>query len=457
MSSWALAALLWAALPFAATAQDRERCNFINTDTTRFQSKQTPTGQYNTFYGAGIRVRCPSKELTLIADSLEYYGDEDRIYLLGHVRYDEPRLSLTSDFLTYFRRDERLLATGNVNAKLPNGSTLKGPLAEYYRAIPGTRPVLRVIANGRPTITLQQKDSLGRPAPPATVVADRATMVGDSLVYAGGQVVVTREDIIARGDTMFLDTQREFTALMRNPTIEGRKDRPFTLGGDRIELTGRNRKLDKVLSIGKARAISEDMTLASDTIDIRVSNDLLQRAVAWGPSRARGTSTTQKLVADSIDVLMPGQRLREMHAVRDAYGEGRPDTVRFRADTVDWLRGDTIIARFDTARYGDTTRAAKLRELVSVGKARAYYHLAPADTSMRDPAINYVVGREITIAINPQDQKVSKVTVRDRAAGVYLEPKKVAAKPDSSNRRSPAATKAPPPARTAPPPIRRPR
>lgn len=430
----ALISLLCIAVASVADAQDRERCLFVNTPQTRQNAFKMPSGQYNTFLGGGVYVRCPTKEVTLRADSLESYGDDGRIFLVGTVRYDEPRLSLTSDFLTYYQRDERTLAQGNVNARLPNGSTLRGPTAEYLRTIPGVRPVPRLLASGRPTITLVQKDTAGQPPAPTTVTANNVTMVGDSLVYAGGQVVVTREDVVARGDSMDLDSQREITVMMRAPTIEGRRDRPFALSGERIELTGRDRQLHRVLTKGRAKAVSQDMALASDTIDLRVADDLLQRAIAWGPSRARASSAAQQIVADSIDVSMPNQRVHEMHAVRKALAEGRPDTTRFRPDTLDWLRGDTIVARFDTTTTRDTTRAARLRELVALGSAKSYHHLAPADSAIRLPAINYVVGRQIVVTF--QDQKVAKVTVIDKAAGVYLEPKPVAMKPDSDSVRA---------------------
>ena len=46
-----------------------------------------------------------------------------------------------------------------------------------------------------------------------------------SLVYAGGQVEITRTDAIARGDSAFVDEQRGYARLMRGPQIEGRGDR----------------------------------------------------------------------------------------------------------------------------------------------------------------------------------------------------------------------------------------
>jgi lipopolysaccharide export system protein LptA len=422
-----------------ANAQERQRCTINGSQQTNVK---LPSGQYNSFMGGGVVARCPAKQVTLRADSLESYGDEGRIFFLGSVHYEEPRLTLNSEYLTYYQADERIVATGNVDARLPSGSTMRGPFAEYQRVIPGRRPAPRLIATGRPTFHIVQRDTTGRDTLPTRVIANGVTMVGDSLVYAGGQVEVTRTDVVARGDSMALDSQREITVLMRGPSIEGKRDRPFTLRGDRIELTGRDRKLARVLSIGKASAVSQDMTLASDTIDLRVANDLLQRAVAYGPSRAHASSASQKMVSDSIDVIMPDQRVREVHAVRGAAAEGRPDSTRFRADTVDWMRGDTIVARFDSVAARDSARAARMKEILALGNAKSFYHLAPSDSTQRKPAINYVTGREILVSF--EQAKVSRVTVIDQAAGVYLEPR---AARDSTRRDSTRVTPVPVPAR----------
>lgn len=444
------------ALPALAGAQSTQRCTWSTPGGQRVV--EVAPGVRNIYIGGGnVVMRCPEKGIRVESDSLESYEGEGRFYLIGNVKYSEPRLSVDSDYLTYYQRDERVIANGNVFARLPNGSTLRGPVAKYLRATPATRTVPRLHATGRPTITLVQRDSLGRPAPPATVVANGVTMIGDSLVYAGGQVIVTREDVLARADSMALDSQREFTVLMRGPSIEGRRERPFTLSGGRIELTGGDRKLRRVLSMGTARAVSEDMTLTSDTIDLRVDNDLLQRAIAWGPSRARAFSAAQNITSDSIDVVMPGQRIREMYAVRGAIAQGKPDSVRFRADTLDWMRGDTIVARFDTTAATDSGRTTRLRELHAVGSAKSYYHLAPADSAMRRPAINYVTGREIVIDFRAS--QVSKVTVVEQASGVYLEPSAMAAG-DTTQVRAPAnqpATTPRPGTRPATPPVRRPK
>jgi len=452
----ALAALLCVA-PVLALAQDREKCFFDNRPGTHQTVNTLPSGQRNTFFGGGIVVRCPSRTLRLEADSLESYGDEGRIFLVGHVHYDDPRLALTSDFLTYKQLTEYIFASSNVVAKSPkSGSTLRGPAVEYWRAMPD-RPATKLVAIQRPTVDLIQKDSLGRPSDTLVVIGDRITMIGDSLVYAGGKVTMTRPEVVAAGDSVFIDSDHELMILMKGPSITGKKDKPFTLTGVRIEMLTSNRKLNRVLAKGQGKAVSQDMTLSSDTIHLHIADDLLQRAIAWGPGRAKVNSATQQIVADSIDVLLPGQRIRELHAVRGAAAEGQPDTTRFKADTVDWLAGDTIVAQFDSATARDTSSSAQLKALVARGSARSYYHMAPSDTSVREAATNYVRGR--LIVVDFLLRKMSQVTVTGQATGIYVDPKpeiKPATKAAPPGSTTPATKAATPATKTLPKPPAKP-
>jgi hypothetical protein len=408
----------------AALAQQggATRCAWVEGENTHSTAINQPNGISTTFIGGGVVIRCPSRNITLVGDSAEVYND--KYFLVGHVRYEEPRLTLTSDFLTYFPIDERVVATVNVNARLPSGSTLVGQVAEYRRAIPGKRPRAQISASSRPTITVLQKDSVGKAMPPMTVVANTVFMDGDSLLYGGGQVTISRENLLASGDSAFLDTQKETMKLMRKPRIEGNKQKPFTLTGDLIDLFSRNRKLEHVISHGSAVATSQDMNLKADTIDLRVSNDLLEQAIAWGKTtRAHAVSSTQNVVADSIIVTMPKQRVRIIHAVERAFAEGKPDTTRFRVeapDTTDWIMGDTIVAMFDTLPPKDTTKSPDVQVIVASGGAKSQYHFAPSDTSNHRPAISYVVAREITIDFD--SSRVALVTAKDSVAGLYLEP-----------------------------------
>jgi lipopolysaccharide export system protein LptA len=382
-----------------------------------------PSGQRNIYVGGNVVARCPAQRLVLKSDSLEYYGDEGRAFFIGNVDYSEPRLNLRSDFLTYFQREERLLATINVDAKLPSGSNLKGPSLEAWREIPKVRQQ-HATAIGRPTINIVEKDSLGREQPPVTVTGNTVWMMGDSTVASQGEVVVIRPELTASGDTLYQDGSTGLLRLMRKPRVLGTRGRPFTLVGETIDVLSKERKLDRVLAKSKAEAVSRDVTLKSDTIDLRIAADELQRAMAWGTSRANAVSASQAMVADSVDVVMPNQRLQEMHAVGGAVTEGKPDSVRFHTKELDRLTGDTIVAHFDTAasQVRDTTSKPKIQRVVSTGNATSLQHLPPRDTTLRVPAIVYVVGSQITI--NFDSGAVQRVQVKDEnlAAGLYLEP-----------------------------------
>jgi hypothetical protein len=174
------------------------------------------------------------------------------------------------------------------------------------------------------------------------------------------------------------------------------------------------------------------MTLTADTIDLRVNNDLLDHAYAWGGKGARVVSPAQNMDADSLDVFMPNQRIRTVRALRKALARGKPDTARFvveAPDTTDWIRGDTIVAQFDSLAARDTTKNPPIKRLVASGHASSLYHMAPADSAERRAAINHVTARVITIDFNAAN-KVATVTTVDSVSGVYIEPK-----PDSTMRR----------------------
>lgn len=417
LSFFALVALVCLAAAATAGAQGMTECN---SEQQRQQDIKLASGEYNHFYGGSVTIRCPTKNLTLKADSAEIYGDEHRVFFVGHVHYVEPRLDLYSDFLTYYQLDERIVAAGHVDATLPSGSTLKGPQVDYRRVAPRIRTRAQALATGRPTVTIIQHDTSGKQEPPVDVVANTIFMDGDSLIYASGAVQITRPEVNATSDSAFINTGTENMQLMRNPVVNHTQGRPFRLVGDRIELFSQNRKLDRAISQVHAQATSQDFALRSDTIDLRITNDQLQRAFAWGKSRAHATSPTQNMTADSLDVRMPEQRVREVHAVRKAFAEGRADSTKFHADTTNWLRGDTIFAYFDTLPPIDTSKGPEIRELVASDSAEAYYHVAPSDTSLHRPAINYVKGHTITVSFDTA--KVSSIVVEGKVLGIYLEP-----------------------------------
>lgn len=386
---------------------------------TRSNAVRLPSDNYNFFQGGGVTYRCKGQDVTLIADSAEYYGDANVLVLITNVHYREPRVRVDSRRMTYWRMEERLLAEGDVYAQLPSGTTMRGPQAEYFRPVPGIRAQSRMVATGRPQMQLVERTASGAPGEPVNVVANQLVTLADSVVYATGAVEITRPDITARADSAMLDKGAEFARLMRSPVIEGKQERPFTLRGNVIDVFSRQKRLERVLAYDRAHATSADLDLASDTVDIRVERDRMQRAYAWGPSRARVTSLDRNITADSIEVVMPDQRIQEMRAVRKAFAETLPDTTKLRSSERDWLRGDTIVATFDTLTRADSTRKPRIRTLVARGSASSFYQI-PAETPTARPSLNYVRGSAITVRFDAQ--QVQSVTVLEKAVGMYLEP-----------------------------------
>lgn len=410
-----------AAWPAGAAAQVQARECLLQYETssgnTRTNAQKTPSGQYNFFQGGGVTYHCEGQDNTLLADSAEYYGDQKVLYLIGRVHYTEPRSKVDSDRMTYYQIEDRIRAEGNVNVRTQTGTTIKGPVMDYYRATP-TRPLARTVATGRPTMSIVQRESTGEPI---NVVSNTLVAEGDNLVYASGNVEILRPDMIAKGDSAFLDSQREFARLMRSPSVQSRRGRPFTLTGGALDLYSRNRTLERVVATPSGHVVSQDVELLADSLDLRVKESQLQRVIAWGrKSRARALSPDREILADSIDADMPAQRLREVHAVGNAYANSTPDTSRLVSRERDWMRGDLIVAEFDSAAKGDTTSKPQAKRIVSTGNASSFYQLAGSTAAKGAPNLNYVRGRVITITF--ANKAVDKVDVVDKATGVYLEP-----------------------------------
>ncbi|HYW51484.1 MAG TPA: hypothetical protein VE861_12810, partial [Gemmatimonadaceae bacterium] len=404
------------------------------TDSTRVTTTtSTPNGPRNVFIGGRVLALCQNQDVRLVADSAEWYQQAQVLYLIGNVRYTEPRARVSSDQMNYFQVDERLIAIGNVEATLPSGSVMRGDTATYYRAVRGIRPQTRLVAQNRPRLWLSQRDSVGKSTEPVQVTANQITTENDSLVFAGGKVEITRSDLDARSDSAFLDSGNELARLMIQPVIIGKGERGYTLRGRQVELYTRNRIVQRVLAQAEARVTSEDLLLTSDTIDLRVDGNRAQAAYIWGKSRARAVSPDRDLIADSLLVRMPDQQLREVRAFRSAVVTTIPDTAQIRTGEKDWLRGDTIYAFFDsTARARravpttgnsarDTATARpQLREMQSIGHASSRYQVVAQNGTPERPGINYSRGQRITVTLDSTG--VTRVQIDEDAVGVYLEP-----------------------------------
>lgn len=439
---WRIALAAGALIAFAgyAGAQALPNCDYIfeNTPTTTANLVEQPSGQSLMVLGRGVVVSCAGQNNRISADSAQFSEDRGELLLIGSVHYTEPQIDITAQRMTYYRGEDRLNAVGSVVATMSNGSIMRAPAADYYRAVVG-RPIARTIATGRPQLSLVDTEA-GAAAEPVIVLADQIVLVGDSVVYASRRVEITRTSVRANSDSAFVDTGREFVRLMLAPVVTGQGDRPFTLRGEVIDLFSRERQLERVLATPSGHVVSGDLELLADSIDLRLASEQLQVAYAWGPGRARATSPERDITADSIYVSTPNQRLREMHAVGDAFANSIPDSATVTSSERDWISGDTIVARFDSASAGDTSRALP-RDLIATGNARSFYQFGNPEGVRDRPTMNYVRGRVIAIAF--ADGEVRTVTVTDQAAGVYLEAESLTAippaPPPAGTQRSPAS------------------
>ncbi|MBK8249291.1 MAG: hypothetical protein IPK85_18095 [Gemmatimonadetes bacterium] len=444
--------------PPRAAERPVNRCTFDleNTPESRGLAVKDPISQkYTSYVGGGVIGRCVGQSLRIFADSAESYEQNRLYYLIGKVKYREDRVTLDADRLTYYQAEERLVAEGNVVVIMKDSSRMTGPRAEYFRAVRGVRTASRVIMTARPTLHMYETDSVGKRQPdPVQLVADNIIGEGDTLFTAFGRVELDRTDLTARGDSATLDNLKQYSRLMKGPRVESKGKDAFSLTGRVIDVFGRTRKVERVLSVDSASAVSKDLTLSADTVDLRVTDNRLDRAFAFGPSRANAITKERRITADSLDVRMPGQRLRELFAVRGAYAESDVDTLKIVSTERDWLRGDTIVARFDSIPARDTTSQPTLRDLVAKGQASSFYQM-PSNRGEKDkPGLSYVRGR--VIALDFKAREVQTVTVTDSVAGLFLEATPPDTLPPDKARAVKRPTRAPVPARPGAAPRRRP-
>lgn len=407
------------------TATDQGKCELefeSGTGNTRTTLNKLESGKYNVFQGGGVTYHCKGQGNTLVADSAEYYGDPGILYMIGSVHYIEPRVKVNSDRMTYFQFEDQLHAEGNVRAVMKNGSTLDGPSADYYRAVPGKRAAARLVAPDRPRMAVVQPDS-ANPAhtpEPTNIVANTIISENDSLVYASGKVEITRTDLRATSDSAFMDSGTEFARLVGHPVVSGTRGRPFTLYGEFVDIYSKNRSINRVVATPNGRAISEDTELSSDSIDIRIENSQISRVMAWGPSRAHAKSPDRDIVADSIDAVMPGQVFKELRAIGRAFANSTADTAKIITKDHDWMAGDSIFAAFDTLAKGDTSKKPNIKEINAIGSAKSFYHIANQNKVKDKPSVNYARGDKITVLF--KNRAAEQVIVKNQAVGVYLEP-----------------------------------
>ena len=388
-------ALLLVATAAAGAGRRRHRsgrCAFdLDRPTGRAHAIKLPSGQRNIYIGGDVVARgarhsssCSSRTAS------STYGDEGRVVLHRPRRLHRaaPHAHApTSSPISSARSACSRRSTSTRSSRAARTSRVRS--LEFWRAIPKVREQ-HATAIGRPTITIIEKDSAGRPQPPVTVTGNNVWMMGDSTVASQGEVVVVRPELTASGDSLFLDggtglASHDAKAARprhaRPPVHARRRD-------DRRAVEGAQaRPRARQVEGGGGQPRRERSSRTRSTSGSPTTS-------CSAPSRGEPLARTPSPRASRCSPirwtsLMPNQRLQEMHAVGGAVTEGAPDSVKFRTPERDRLTGDTIVAHFDTAasQVRDTTSKPKIRLLVSTGHATSLQHLPPRDTTLRVPAI----------------------------------------------------------------------
>ncbi len=382
-------------------------------------------GYDTTWMGGGVDIKCDGTDQRVTSDSLEHYTEKKLLILIGHVHYTEARLTLDADRITYYTGEEKLLAEGNVVGVTNTKTRFAGPRAEYLRPAVGIRPASHLTAEPRSNIWVSPKDAGGETKDSVNIQADRIVMDNDSLIYAKGVVVIERPDLLSTSDSAFVNKATEFARLMQTPKVVGRGDRHFTLAGDVIDIFSKQHEVERVKSLGRGDATSDDVTLKADTIDLRIANQKMEHAFAWGRSRAHAHSKDEDITADSIDVLMPAQTLRTLRAIGHAIAESTPDSTKIVTKKLDYLQGDTITAHFDSLTEADTVKQASIKQIFARGipgtRAKTYYQVARnGETKITErPNVNYAIADSITV--NFRKRQVHDVDMRGHVEGFYVE------------------------------------
>lgn len=390
---------------------------------TRLLYSRLPDSTANTFIGGGFIGRCQGENNRISADSAEQFESAGIVNLYGNVVYEEPnKLRVTAAHAIYLTREGRLFADGGVVAtQLATGSTFSGPNIEYYRVMPG-RPAAKLVAPNRPTARLIEKDSTGTPGQPTIVIADRFEDLGDTLLLGWGDVIITREKIIGRSDSLAYNKITQLARLVRTARIRSTDtSQAFTLNGDTIDLFTTDKKLDRVFALHSATATNKDLVINAERIDLRLKEQKIDEAYAFGSGRARAKTPQQDVEADSMRIVLTDQRPREVRAIGSAVAKGVPDTLKIKSADRDMLRGDSLFAYFDTAQApADTSRQTRIKEIRAFGNASSLFQIASKGGPTAPPALNYVRGQRIFVQFDTGS--VRDVRVDSSASGLYLEP-----------------------------------
>ena len=281
---------------------------------------------------------------------------------------------------------------------------------------------------------------------PYEVEAPRLYIDGRRFFRAGGGVVVTRDSLVATGDSLDYDEQVGAMLIFGNARVV---DRSFELNGASVSVTPTAGLNEEILAREDARLAGDQVLMQAPAIRLFLEGGQVSRIVAL-PSvvpmpgddgeelvdttgltagdaararalaeQARGEAEGDTAIApdslpqpsvvaadfnlagDSIEVLSPNRLLDVVTAVGRARADAmNPDS--FPGEDLpevaanDWIEGQTIVARFTSDAPPEDTKAAnrdttvqrvRLESVTATTDARSLYRVLASDTAQTESEI----------------------------------------------------------------------
>jgi hypothetical protein len=243
---------------------------------------------------------------------------------------------------------------------------------------------------------------------------------------------VDRSDLVARSDTMWLDSgERSAGQLLGGAVLRGLGADSFDLSGRSIDLKLRNRQLAGLKARDSAHLVGQDVTLDADSIQIQMADRQVEWTRAWGKAvRPHASSVDYEVRGDSLVFESPGQTLKSLRV----YGDG---WVGLAADSIggerDWIAGGRVDVAFADPDSAGARRNA-VQEIEAQREARTYYRMLPERAGER-ASINYTRANRIriTMRVRGDSTQVEAVHAEGNVDGIQLQPG--TARADSSRAR----------------------
>ena len=418
-----------------------------------------------------VRYADESRELRSV--EARYFYEVQRLQARGEVQVVnfEDSSGVRNGDLVYLRQTD----TREVEEMtFTTGSDGLRPRATVYpkRAEPSEEPA----QDGEPG------DSVAIEPDEYIVLGDRLFFRGDSYFAATGTVEIERDSLFAFADSAEYSGDEGLLVLDGSARVEGSS---YDLSGRTITLASATDGTDEIHALHEAVLTGEDLRVTAPRIILRLVDGEIDRMVAVPlpddadadsasaaepPQRPLAISEEIELVGDSLDLAAPEGVIERIFAAGTArsVSSGRPElNIEALPDIArtDWIEADSIevmlvpatvdpdSAVADTAATPGASDDYEVDRIIAKVRARSLYRLVPSDSTavvgVDPPAVSYMVADQITIIM--VDGQADRVESVGQVSGWHLEPLK-GPPPDSvSSPAAPDSVLVPTPASTVPP------